>query len=68
MLSKSDTITFCPYKGQATYYHVEVGDTKVEDAIWYYVHPTHESAGIQGRLCFYNEKFDIFIDEVKERK
>ncbi|KUI62935.1 hypothetical protein VP1G_11452 [Cytospora mali] len=68
MLSKSDTVTFCPYKGQANYYHLKVGDTEIEDAIWYYVYPTHESAGIQGRLCFYDEKVDVFIDGVQETK
>lgn len=65
-LSKSDTTTFCPYKGQASYYHLTVGDTTIKDAVWYYVYPTYESAAIQGRLCFYNEKVDVFLDGEKE--
>lgn len=68
MLHKSEIVTFCPYKGQASYYHLKVGDTEVKDAIWYYVYPTLESSGIQGRLCFYNEKVDVFIDGVQEQK
>lgn len=68
LLSKSDTTTFCPYKGQASYYHVRVGDSEVRDAVWYYVYPTAESAAIQGRLCFYNEKFDVFVDGVREKR
>lgn len=67
MLTKSDTTTFCAYKGQAFYYHLRVGDTVIEDAVWYYKHPTHESSAIQGLLCFYNEKVDLFVDGVKER-
>lgn len=67
LLSKSDTTTFCPYKGQANYYNVKVGDAEVKDAVWYYVYPTSESAAVQGRLCFYNEKFDVFVDGVKEK-
>lgn len=66
LLAKSETTTFCPYKGQASYYHVHVGDRVVEDVVWYYVYPTHESAMIQGRLCFYNEKVDVYIDGKKE--
>lgn len=62
MLTKSNTTTFCPYKGQASYYHITVGDKKIEDAVWYYIYPTQESQSIQGRLCFYNEKFDVFVD------
>lgn len=67
-LSKSDTTTFCPYKGQASYYNVKVGETELRDAVWYYVYPTSESAAIQGRLCFYNEKFDVFVDGVREKR
>ncbi len=66
MLTKSDTSTICPYKGQAAYYHLKVGDKVIEDAIWYYEHPSLEVAQIQGRLCFYNEKVDVFVDGVKE--
>ncbi|KAK0702968.1 hypothetical protein B0T26DRAFT_658267, partial [Lasiosphaeria miniovina] len=70
MLTPSTTTSFCPYKGQASYYHVKVpageNTVTVEDAIWYYTYPTVESAQIQNRLCFYNEKVDIWLDGVKE--
>jgi uncharacterized protein (DUF427 family) len=65
-LTPSDTSTFCPYKGQASYYHLKVGGKEIKDAIWYYTYPTAESAMIQNRLCFYNEKVDVFVDGVKE--
>lgn len=68
MLSRSKTTTFCPYKGQASYYHLQIGDTVIQDAVWYYIYPTHESAAIQGFLCFYNEKVDIFVDGVRESR
>lgn len=67
-LSRSDTTTSCPYKGQAEYYHLRVGNKLIEDAVWYYRNPTLESAAIQGRLCFYNEKVDVFVDGAKEQK
>ncbi len=66
MLVPSETSTACPYKGQASYYHVKVGETVVKDVVWYYTYPTAESAMIQNRLCFYNEKVDVFLDGVKE--
>ncbi|POS68932.1 hypothetical protein DHEL01_v212673, partial [Diaporthe helianthi] len=66
LLSESDSTTFCPYKGQASYYNVKVAQTEVIDAVWYYVYTTAESSAIQGRLCFYNEKFDVFVDGVRE--
>ncbi|KAL2073503.1 hypothetical protein VTL71DRAFT_10829 [Oculimacula yallundae] len=65
-LRESETESFCPYKGMANYYHVDVGEETIEDAVWYYKYPTSESALVAGRLCFYNEKFDVFIDGIKE--
>lgn len=67
-LTESDTTTFCPYKGKASYYHLRVGNTIVQDAVWYYAYPTHESSAIRGLLCFYNEKVDIFVDGMIERR
>ncbi|CAK7229658.1 hypothetical protein SCUCBS95973_007297 [Sporothrix curviconia] len=69
VLRPSTTTTFCPYKGQASYYDVVLADgTEVKDGVWYYPIPTAESAPVHGRLAFYNEKFDVFIDGVKEAK
>ncbi|CZS90410.1 uncharacterized protein RAG0_01504 [Rhynchosporium agropyri] len=65
-LRQSETVSFCPYKGMANYYHIDSGGKTIEDAVWYYKYPTAESALVTGRLCFYNEKFDVFIDGVKE--
>jgi hypothetical protein len=36
--------------------------------VWYYRYPTAESALVAGRLSFYNEKVDVFVDGVKEEK
>lgn len=66
VLLPSKTSTVCPYKGQASYYHLRVGGRLIEDAIWYYTYPTTESAATRDRLCFYNEKVDVFVDGVKE--
>lgn len=68
LLRKSESTTFCPYKGQASYYNVKLADAQVNDAVWYYVYPTPESSAIQGRLCFYNERFDVFVDGTKEER
>jgi uncharacterized protein (DUF427 family) len=52
----------------SSYYNVKVGATEIKDAVWFYRYPTHESAAIAGRLCFYNEKVDVFVDGAKEKK
>ena len=62
LLSPTDTTTKCPYKGTAEYYSVDVDGTTHDDVVWWYRHPTHESAGIAGLVSFYNEKVQLFVD------
>lgn len=61
-LSSSDTTTYCPYKGDASYFHVTTtaGDT-VEDAIWTYAEPYPAVAAIAGHVAFYPDKADISV-------
>jgi len=68
LLNESDTTTYCPYKGMANYYNLKVNGREIKDIVWYYTYPTSESALVAGRLCFYNEKVDVFVDGVKEGK
>jgi len=67
-LSKSDTVTKCPYKGAAQYYNVTIDGKEYKDIVWWYEYPTTESAAIQGLVSFYNEKVDTFVDGVLEEK
>ena len=62
LLTPSDQVTHCPYKGDAEYYHLTVGDTTYEDFVWWYRHPTLESIKIAGYACFYNEKVDLYVE------
>lgn len=66
-LTESETVTKCPYKGAAHYYHVTVDGRKHQDLIWWYPYITNESALIANMVCFYNEKVDLWVDGVKEQ-
>lgn len=63
VLLRSDTHTYCPYKGEAGYYHVTVGDTTVDDAIWGYDQPYPAVAAIAGHVAFYPDKAEISVGE-----
>jgi uncharacterized protein (DUF427 family) len=60
-LTRTDTASYCPYKGDAGYYSVTVGDVTVEDAIWTYEHPYDAVTAIAGRVAFYQNKADITV-------
>jgi uncharacterized protein (DUF427 family) len=50
--------THCPYKGDASYYTIRVGDRVSENAIWSYEAPFSAMAEISGRLAFYPNRVD----------
>lgn len=61
-LRRSATTTYCPYKGEANYYHVTVGDDTVDDAIWTYEQPHPAVAAIEGHAAFYPDRAEVTID------
>lgn len=62
VLQRSATTSYCPYKGEAGYYHVTAGGETVEDAIWTYERPYPAVADIAGLVAFYPDKADIVVD------
>ena len=68
MLIPTDTVSHCPYKGQAEWWSVRVGGQLDEDLAWSYPTPLPESQKIAGLIAFYNEKVDIYLDgELRQR-
>jgi uncharacterized protein (DUF427 family) len=62
-LRPSTTETYCPYKGDASYYHVvtTAGET-VDDVIWTYQKPYPAVGDIAGHVAFYPDKADITVE------
>jgi uncharacterized protein (DUF427 family) len=52
----------CPFKGDASYWSVEVGGDVHDNVVWSYVTPIPEAEGIAGLMCFYNERVELTID------
>jgi uncharacterized protein (DUF427 family) len=50
--------THCPYKGDAAYYSIRLGDELSENPIWSYEHPFPAVADIAGRMAFYPGRVD----------
>jgi uncharacterized protein (DUF427 family) len=64
LLRPSARETTCPFKGQASYWSVQIGDEVHEDLVWSYLTPIAESDGIRGLMCFYNERVELTVDGV----
>ncbi len=52
-LKPSNTHTECPWKGTASYYHVEVGGQRNQDAAWYYPEPRAAARQIKDHVAFW---------------
>jgi uncharacterized protein (DUF427 family) len=61
LLEPSDTVTFCAYKGRATYWsHDGV------DVCWTYREPLREAAEVTNRIAFFDERVDVITDGVRK--
>lgn len=66
LLRPSDRVSRCPYKGQASYYSLDVGGEAVEDIAWSYHFTTAESVKIGGLVCFFDERVDAVVVDGRE--
>lgn len=62
LLERSSSMTYCPYKGEARYYSVTVGEHSKKDIAWFYRFPTLEASAIATMLAFYQERADVYVD------
>ncbi len=62
LLRQTTSETTCPFKGQASYWSLELDDEVHEDLVWSYEAPIPEAEGVTGMLCFYNERVDVTVD------
>jgi uncharacterized protein (DUF427 family) len=53
LLKSSDSMTFCPWKGTANYYSIEIDGIENIDAVWYYNEPKELAQGIKNRVAFW---------------
>jgi len=62
-LKRTDHATYCPYKGDCTYYSVPIGGKESINAVWTYENPYPAVAQIKGYVAFYPDR----VDEITEQ-
>ena len=63
VLVPSEHSTHCPFKGDATYHSLRVGDRVAENALWSYPEPTAEAPWLKGLAALYWNAADAWYDE-----
>jgi uncharacterized protein (DUF427 family) len=58
LLVRTDHTTYCPYKGDCSYYSIPAGGERSVNAVWTYEDSYPSVAAIKGHLAFYPERVD----------
>ena len=66
-LTPSASVSHCPYKGEAKWWSLRIGDDIRPDVAWSYPTPLPESQKIAGMISFYPEKVDLYVDGVLQK-
>ena len=58
LLERTDLQTYCPYKGDASYYSIPSGGEKTANSVWTYETPYDAVAEIKDHVSFYPNRVD----------
>ena len=62
VLRRSEQHTWCPYKGEASYFDiVDPEETDLPAAVWYYDDPFPAVADIKGHIAFYTDRVTVTV-------
>ncbi|WP_414637904.1 DUF427 domain-containing protein [Actinophytocola sp.] len=61
LLTATDTSTYCPFKGDASYYSLSTPDGELTDVIWTYRTPYEAVAPIAEHVALYANKVEITV-------
>ena len=58
LLQRTDHASYCPYKGDASYFSIPAGGARSVNAVWSYEHPYPAVADIKDHVAFYPDRVD----------
>jgi uncharacterized protein (DUF427 family) len=61
LLEASDHMTYCPYKGECSYFSIPEGGVRSVNAVWFYKAPYPAVAAIKDHVAFYPDRVDGLI-------
>jgi uncharacterized protein (DUF427 family) len=60
---RSPKETYCPYKGEASYFTIQADGVQAADAVWSYEAPYAAVAEIRDHLAFYPDRVDAIEEQ-----
>lgn len=59
LLARTSHETYCPYKGDCSYYSIPAGGERSVNAIWTYENPYPSVSQIKDYMAFYPDRVDV---------
>ena len=66
LMERTDYRTHCPFKGNASYWTLNVADQSAENTVWSYEDPLPEAESLRGYVAFYRNRMDAWYEEGEE--
>ena len=63
VLHRTETSTYCPYKGDAAYYSLRLDGIELTDAVWTYEAPSPAVAEIAGHVACYTDRVQVDVTQ-----
>jgi uncharacterized protein (DUF427 family) len=63
LLERTHHATYCPYKGDCSYYSIPLGGERSVNAVWSYETPYPAVAAIKDHLAFYPNRVESITEE-----
>jgi uncharacterized protein (DUF427 family) len=63
LLAPSDHLSYCPFKGDASYFSVPAGGERSQNAVWAYRDPYPAVAEIKDHVAFYPDRVEAISEQ-----
>lgn len=60
-LERTEHASYCPYKGDASYFSIRTDDGLLDNAVWTYEQPHQAVAGIREYVAFYPDRVEVTV-------
>lgn len=62
LLQRTDHATYCPYKGDCSYYSIAAGGERLANSVWTYEAPFESVAEIKDYVAFYTDRVELVVE------
>lgn len=66
LLQRTDHTTYCPYKGDCSYFSIPLGGARAANAVWSYEAPYAAVAAIKDYVAFYPDRVDAIEEQAND--